>query len=392
MNLESGFYLQGPRFLERLTKINWLFILLICCPACIGFLMLYSAAGGSMDPWAKAQIIRFGIGFFVMVAIALIDIRIILRFSYWGYALSLLLLLAVEILGSSAMGAQRWIAIGNFHLQPSELMKIGLILGLARYFSGITHENMSKIRVYIIPIILILLPVGLVLRQPDLGTAVLLVLIGLAIVFLAGIRLWKMLLCLGFLVGAVPIAWQFLREYQKVRVLNFINPESDSLGAGYHILQSKIALGSGGVFGKGLMEGSQSHLNFLPEKQTDFIFTMLAEELGLAGALGVILLYLLIIGYGTFISWRSNITFGRLLSIGVIVTFFLYAFVNISMVMGLLPVVGVPLPLISYGGSAMLTLMVGFGFVLNVWINRDIKSIKRQGYFPVLNMLDSKKS
>ena len=379
MSFLSEYIQRDLSFFERLLRINWLFVILISCPACLGFLMLYSAADGSWEPWAKAQMIRFAIGFCIMISIALIDMRFLLKSAYWAYGASLILLIAVELLGDTAMGATRWISIGPIQIQPSEVMKIGLILGLARYFHAINIEDIGKIRIYVVPVFLILLPAGLVLRQPDLGTAILLILAGGSVLFLAGMRLWKMAIVLCAVIGAVPIVWQFLRDYQKVRILNFLDPESDALGAGYHILQSKIALGSGGIFGKGLMQGSQTHLNFLPEKQTDFIFTMLAEELGLAGALGVILLYLLIIGYGMLLGLRSTIQFGRLLAMGIMFTFFLYVFVNISMVMGILPVVGVPLPLISYGGSAMLTLMFGFGLVINVWINRDIKINKYPG-------------
>ena len=372
----------GPGLLERALHINWGFVLLLCCPAGIGFLMLYSAAGGSIDPWAKAQMVRFGVGFCLMLVVALIDIRFWMRAAYWSYGIAFVLLVAVELLGATAMGAQRWVAIGPLQLQPSELMKIALVLALARYFHGISFEDIGRLRVYLIPILLIALPAGLVLRQPDLGTAVLLVLGGASILFLAGMRLWKVALAGGAVIGAVPVAWQFLRDYQKTRVLTFLDPESDPLGAGYHILQSKIALGSGGLFGKGFMQGSQAHLNFLPEKQTDFIFTMLAEELGLVGALGVLVLYLAIVGFGMVIALRSHNQFGRLLAMGVVVTFFLYVFVNVAMVMGLVPVVGVPLPLISYGGSAMLTLMAGFGFVLNVWIYRDMRIGRRPGSPP----------
>ncbi len=377
MSLAGKHIQRDLNFIERVFKINWVFIFLICCPASLGFLMLYSAADGNIEPWAKAQMIRFGIGFFLMLGIAILDFRILLKLAYWFYGASIILLIAVELLGDTAMGATRWISIGQVQLQPSELMKIGLILGLAKYFHGINFEDIGRLRVYIIPFFLILLPAGLVLKQPDLGTAILLILAGSSIFFLAGIRIWKMAIALCLVIGIVPVIWQFLRDYQKVRVLNFLNPESDALGAGYHILQSKIALGSGGIFGKGLMQGSQTHLNFLPEKQTDFIFTMLAEELGLVGALGVIFLYMLIISYGMFIGLKSSTQFGKLLAMGIMVTFFLYVFVNISMVMGILPVVGVPLPLISYGGSAMLTLMLGFGLVLNVWVNREFRIGRR---------------
>ncbi|MBT6442045.1 MAG: rod shape-determining protein RodA [Alphaproteobacteria bacterium] len=372
----------GFSLLERVLHMNWAFVLLVCCPAFVGFLMLYSAAGGNIDPWAKSQMMRFGVGFCLMLTVALIDLRFWMRAAYWCYGLAFIMLVAVELLGATAMGAQRWVAIGPVQLQPSELMKIALILALARYFHGVSFEDIGRIRVFVLPLLLILLPVALVLRQPDLGTAILLVLGGASVLFLAGMRLWKLGLAAAGVIGAVPVAWQFLRDYQKSRVLTFLDPGSDPLGAGYHILQSKIALGSGGVFGKGFMQGSQAHLNFLPEKQTDFIFTMLAEELGLVGALGTLVLYLAIIFFGTIIALRSHNQFGRLLALGVVVTFFLYVFVNVGMVMGLMPVVGVPLPLISYGGSAMLSLLTGFGFVLNVWIYRDLRIGRRAGSPP----------
>ena len=347
-------------------------VLLICVPAAIGVAMLYSAAGGDLQPWASRQIIRFGIGAALMFIVALVDIRSWMRASYVIYALALVLLAGVEVLGATVMGAQRWVDLGVLQLQPSEIMKIALVMALARYFHGVTLEDMRRITVLIPPILLILAPVGLVLRQPDLGTAALLAISGTAMLFLAGVRLWTVGLAIGGLLAAVPIAWQFLHEYQKTRILTFLDPETDPLGAGYHILQSKIALGSGGIFGKGFLQGTQSHLNFLPEKQTDFIFTMLAEEQGLVGGLGLLVLYLALIVYGIAISLRSASAFGRLLGMGVVTTFFLYVFINVAMVMGVIPVVGVPLPLISYGGSAMLTLMFGFGLLLNIHIHYDV--------------------
>lgn len=358
--------------LEKALRINWMLVLLICVPAAIGVAMLYSAAGGDLQPWASRQIIRFGIGAALMFIVALVDIRSWMRASYVIYALALVLLAGVEVLGATVMGAQRWVDLGVLQLQPSEIMKIALVMALARYFHGVTLEDMRRVTVLIPPILLILAPVGLVLRQPDLGTAALLAISGTAMLFLAGVRLWTVGLAIGGLLAAVPIAWQFLHEYQRARILTFLHPETDPLGAGYHILQSKIALGSGGIFGKGFLQGTQSHLNFLPEKQTDFIFTMLAEEQGLVGGLGLLVLYLALIVYGIAISLRSASAFGRLLGMGVVTTFFLYVFINVAMVMGVIPVVGVPLPLISYGGSAMLTLMFGFGLLLNIHIHYDV--------------------
>jgi rod shape determining protein RodA len=256
-------------------------------------------------------------------------------------------------------------------------MKIALVLALARYFHGCTYDEIGKIRFLLIPLLAIAVPVILVLRQPDLGTALMLVMGGGTIFFLAGVRLWKFALVAIMAVASVPIAWQFLRDYQKKRVLTFLDPESDPLGAGYHILQSKIALGSGGTWGKGFLQGSQSHLNFLPEKQTDFIFTMLAEELGMIGGLALIGLYMMVIAYGLIITLRCRNRFGRLNAGGMTTALFLYVFINIAMVMGLVPVVGVPLPLISYGGTVMLTVMIGLGFVINAYIHRDLEIPRR---------------
>ncbi len=357
----------------RLLQLNIVFVILICLPALIGFAMLYSAAGGEMEPWAKRQIIYFCVGLVVMLIVALVNIQFWIKWAYIVYTIAFLLLVGVELFGESVMGAQRWLDLGVIQLQPSEIMKLALILALARYFHDNAIEAIERLVTLIPPLIIMLAPAALVLRQPDLGTAILFVVCGSVIFFLAGIKIWKLAIGFGLVLGIIPVIWQFLHDYQKNRVLTFINPELDSLGAGYHILQSKIAFGSGGLFGKGYLEGSQSHLNFLPEKQTDFIFTMLAEELGLVGSMLLLILYFALVVYGTVISLRCSSQFGRMLGMGIMSTFFLYVFINMAMVMGLVPVVGVPLPLISYGGSAMLTLLVGFGLVLNIYINRDVK-------------------
>ncbi|WP_142847271.1 rod shape-determining protein RodA [Telmatospirillum sp. J64-1] len=357
---------------EKFWQMNWMLIGLITICASVGFIMLYSAANGSIDPWAQRQMVRFGIGFAMMVTVALVDIRIWMRYAYSFYIVAMVLLVAVEVVGSVGMGAQRWIDLGIVQLQPSEVMKISLILALARYFHGATIQEVGRPLFLLPPLVMVFAPAVLVLKQPDLGTALMLIAGGGAIFFLAGVRMWKFGLVLAAAIGSVPIAWQFLRQYQKNRVLIFLNPEADPLGTGYHITQSKIALGSGGLFGKGFLQGTQSHLNFLPEKQTDFIFTMLAEETGMVGGLFLLGIYVLILAYGYAIALRSRSQFGRLVALGVTVTFFLYVFINIAMVMGLIPVVGVPLPLISYGGTAMLTLMIGFGLMMSVYIHRDV--------------------
>jgi len=257
-------------------------------------------------------------------------------------------------------------------------MKIATVLALARYFHGVAVEEIGRPLLLVVPALIVAAPAVLVLKQPDLGTAVMLILAGAAMFFAAGVRLWKFAAVLAVAVAAMPVAWSMLHDYQRRRILVFLDPASDPLGAGYHILQSKIALGSGGLFGKGFMLGSQSHLNFLPEKQTDFVFTMLAEEVGLVGGLGLLGLYAVMLAYAVAVALRARNQFGRLVAIGVGATLFLYVFINIAMVMGLVPVVGVPLPLVSYGGTAMLTAMTGLGLVMNVYVNRDLR-IGRRG-------------
>ena len=363
---------------DKFWQINWGLVAIVCVIAIIGFAMLYSAANGSFDPWASRQMARFAVGLVIMFAVALIDIRLWLRSAYVVYLGALALLVAVEVAGAAGMGAQRWLSLGFINLQPSEIMKVAMILALARYFHKISAEEIARPHYLLWPLVLVALPMLLVLRQPDLGTAGMLVLVSGVVFFMAGVRLWKFGVVFGAGLAMIPIGWQFLRDYQKQRILTFFNPESDPLGAGYHILQSKIALGSGGIFGKGFMLGSQSHLNFLPEKQTDFIFTMLAEEFGIVGGLFLLGLYVLILIYGFAIALRSRNQFGRLIAIGVTATFFFYVFINIAMVMGLVPVVGVPLPLISYGGTSMLTLLFSFGLLIGVYIHRDIV-IERYG-------------
>ncbi len=363
---------------DKFWQINWGLVVIISVVATIGFAMLYSAANGSFDPWASRQMARFAVGLVIMFAVALIDIRLWLRSAYAFYIVSLALLVAVEVAGAAGMGAQRWLSLGFINLQPSEIMKVAMILALARYFHKISAEEIARPHYLLWPLALVVLPMLLVLRQPDLGTAGMLVLVSGVVFFMAGVRLWKFAVVFGAGLAMIPIGWQFLREYQKQRILTFFNPESDPLGAGYHIIQSKIALGSGGIFGKGFLLGSQGHLNFLPEKQTDFIFTMLAEEFGIVGGLFLLGLYFLILIYGFAIALRSRNQFGRLIAIGVTATFFFYVFINMAMVMGLVPVVGVPLPLISYGGTSMLTLLFSFGLLIGVYIHRDIV-IERYG-------------
>ena len=273
---------------RKLRMISWPLVLLLCVLSAVGFGMLYSAANASWTPWALRQFVRFGIGLTLLLTISLTDIRMWMRYAYFLYFLALALLIAVELMGVIGMGAQRWIDLKIIRIQPSEIMKITLVLALARYFHGISAEETGRIIWLLFPVMLVMAPLALVLRQPDLGTAVMMGMSALAVFFVAGVRIWKFAVAGGLTLAALPVAWSFLHEYQKRRVLTFLDPESDPLGSGYHIIQSKIALGSGGIFGKGFLEGTQSHLNFLPEKQTDFIFTMLAEEFGMVGGLALL--------------------------------------------------------------------------------------------------------
>ena len=353
--------------------VSWGLVLLITIVAGFGILILYSAADGNMQPWGEKQLVRFLIALILMLSAAILGVYYWFRLAYWTYILSLILVVAVDLRGIVGMGAQRWIDLGIIQLQPSEMMTVALLLALARYFHHLGNEDDLKIRFLILPLLMMLLPVALVLKQPDLGTAIMLLMGGAVMFFLAGVRL-RLFVLMGAAAGAaVPIVWRFLRDYQKSRIYTFLDPDNDPLGAGYHILQSKIALGSGGLFGKGFLLGTQSHLSFLPEKQTDFIFTTLAEEFGLFGALTLLSLYCVILVYSFAIALRSRNHFGRLLGAGIAVNFFLYVFINTAMVTGLIPVVGVPLPLISYGGTAMLTVMLGFGLLMSVGVDRDVR-------------------
>lgn len=357
---------------EKVQNISFSYVLFILLLASIGITMLYSAANGNWSPWALNQMMRFGLGFVVMVVFALTDVRIFMRYAYAFYFISLVLLIIVEVSGHIGMGAQRWINLGFMKLQPSELMKIALVLALARYFHSCSLQSIESVRGILVPSLMVLFPAFLVMTQPDLGTALMLLFSAAAVFFVVGVQVWKFGLVILAAMISTPIVWQFLHDYQQNRVLTFLDPERDPLGAGYHIIQSKIALGSGGVFGKGFLKGTQSHLNFLPEKHTDFIFTMLSEEFGMIGATFVVFLNVLIIAYSFSFALKSTSYFGKLAAIGLATNFFLYVFINISMVLGLIPVVGIPLPLISYGGTVILSVMAGFGIILSVHINRNI--------------------
>lgn len=359
---------------QKILHINWGLVLLIVMIACVGFAALYSAGEANFFKWTHKQMARFILGMTGMFIVCLIDVRFWHRMSYLIYIAGFLMLIAVEIMGQVGMGAQRWINLGFMQLQPSELMKIAVIMALARYFHVKDSNELRNIILLIPPLIMILLPVGLVLLQPDLGTSLMIVMGGAAMFWMAGAPGWLFITGIVGVIIAAPLAWHFfLHDYQKQRVLTFLDPESDPLGAGYHITQSKIALGSGGVQGKGFLEGSQSHLNFLPEKQTDFIFTLWAEEWGLAGGIFLLLCFSLIFMYCAWIAFRCRQRYTRLLVFGLMVNFSLYVFINIAMVMGLIPVVGVPLPLISYGGTSMLAALISFGLIISCNIHKDSK-------------------
>ena len=369
---ETSFRNKSLSLMEKFWGISFSYVLMIFLLATIGIVMLYSAANGNWMPWAGPQLLRFGMGVAAMMFMAFLDVRVFLRYAYLFYFGVLGLLVIVEIGGHVGMGAQRWINLGFMKLQPSELMKIALVLALARYFNSRTLQSIETIKGIIIPLLMVMVPVGLVLIQPDLGTALMLLFTAGAMFFVVGVQLWKFAFVVISGVVSLPIVWHFLHNYQKNRVLTFLDPERDPLGSGYHIIQSKIALGSGGIFGKGFLNGTQSHLNFLPEKHTDFIFTMLSEEFGMIGAVFVILLNFLIIAYSFVFALRSASYFGKLMAIGLTTSYFLYVIINIAMVLGLLPVVGVPLPLISYGGTVIISVMTGFGIILAVNTNRNI--------------------
>ena len=368
---ETSFRNQSMTIREKLYNISFSYVMFIVILAAIGIVMLYSAANGNWSPWAINQLIRFGMGFAVMIVLALTDIKLLLRYAYIFYFITLILLVVVEVAGHTGMGATRWINLGFIKLQPSEFMKIAMVLVLARYFHTSSLQSIESVRGIIPPLLMAIFPAFLIVLQPDLGTALMLIFTTAAMFFAVGVQIWKFVVVfIGGLV-TIPFAWHFLHDYQQNRVLTFLNPERDPLGAGYHIIQSKIALGSGGVFGKGFLKGSQSHLNFLPEKHTDFIFTMLSEEFGLVGAVLVVILNILILAYSYSFALKSTSYFGKLLAIGLATNYFMYVFINIAMVLGLLPVVGIPLPLISYGGTVMLSIMASFGIILCVHINRQ---------------------
>lgn len=362
---------ERDRLIVKLAQIDWTFALVLCLIAATGAAMLYSISGLSWEPWAAKHLIRFGLCVALMIVLATVDVRFWFMSAYPVYGVGLLMLIAVEVVGDVSLGAQRWLDLGFVRLQPSEIMKIGLVLALARFYHGLSAEAAKFSWRLVVPVVLIALPTLLVAHQPDLGTAVLLAATGGAVMVLAGLS-FRVVAALAVMVAAAipPFIYFVLHDYQRKRILTFLNPEADPSGSGYHILQSKIALGSGGLLGKGYGLGSQSQLNFLPEKHTDFIFATLAEEFGFVGCMSVLLLYAAAITIALRIASISHSHFGRLGAAGVTATFALYVMINGAMVMGLAPVVGVPMPLLSYGGTVMLTVMIGFGLVQSVRVHR----------------------
>lgn len=357
----------------RLLYINYILLILSILIFTIGLCLLYSAGGGSMDPWGSKQLIRFIIAIGIYMFVSLVSIKFWIGSSYYIYIFSLFLLILVNFYGNTGMGSQRWLNLGFFNLQPSELIKFSLVLALARYFHAEKNINfLTNCKNFMYSLFFIILPAYVVFLQPDLGSSLIIVIAGLTILFVVGLSIWFFIGSAIIISILAPLLWIFfLYDYQKNRVLTFLDPLRDPLGSGYHIIQSKIALGSGGLFGKGFLEGTQSHLNFLPEMQTDFIFTLLAEEFGILGTLTLLFLFIIIIFYSLIIGLICKSRFACFISIGVSINIFYYVFINTAMVSGLIPVVGVPLPLVSYGGTSMLCVMFGLGLVSNAYINRN---------------------
>ncbi|MBM3614422.1 MAG: rod shape-determining protein RodA [Alphaproteobacteria bacterium] len=367
----------APTGFSKVFALNWALLLVVTAVAAIGWLMLYSISGGRLEVWAEPQMKRYVLGLVVMFIVAFTPIWFWRSMSGFAYGVSMLLLLAVEFFGSVGMGAQRWIDLGFMRLQPSELMKVTLVMALASYYDMLDDKKISRPLWVLIPVALIVAPTILVLMQPNLGTSIMLLVVGAAVMFAAGVSLWYFGAVLAMVIAAVAAVfltrgtpWQLLHNYQYTRIDTFLNPSADPLGAGYNIIQAKIALGSGGWAGKGFMQGTQSRLNFLPEKHTDFIFTTLAEEFGFVGAFSLLVLYALILIFLIVAVIQNRDRFSQLLIIGVAVNFFLYLVINLAMVMGMAPVVGVPLPLLSYGGSATLVIMLAFGLVQSAIVHR----------------------
>ena len=361
---------ERDRLIVKFAEIHWGLVALLCMIAGAGTLMLYSIAGSNWQPWAADHLVRFAMCVFLMIGLAMIDLRAWYFLAYPIYFFGLVFLLGVEAVGDISLGAKRWLALGGLRFQPSEIMKIGLVLALARFYHGLSADDARLSWKLLVPAGMILVPAALVAHQPDLGSAILIAMTGVAIMFMAGLSLRLIAAGVLALAALAPAAFMVMHDYQRQRLLTFMNPESDPSGAGYHTLQAKIALGSGGLLGKGYGLGSQSQLNFLPEKQTDFIFATLSEEFGFVGSVTVLLLFAAVIAIALRIATVAHSHFGRLAAAGITATFSVYVLINGAMVMGLAPVVGIPMPLLSYGGTVMLTVMVGFGLVQAVKVYR----------------------
>jgi len=360
------------RMSEKMSRFSWALFTPMCIVLALSTVVLYSAGGGSWQPFALPQLLKMLLGFVVFFVAAFSNIKLWIKSAYLIYAIALLMIILVTFVGHTGMGAQRWLSIGFMNIQPSEFIKIALVMALARYFAWMNSVELTQIKNYILPIFLLLIPFGLIVAQPDLGTALSLGLITIGIFYIVGAP--KKWFAIAFILGilAAPVVWYGgMHDYQRDRIITFINPDHDARGVGYQINQAKIAFGSGGFLGQGYMRGSQSQQSFLPEKQTDFIYTMLGEEFGFLGAFILLGIYTWIIMILFWCAKTCRNRFGQLMCFGFMLNFFIYYFINISMVLGLMPTVGVPLPLMSFGGSSLLSLMFGFGLAQNAHIHKD---------------------
>ena len=359
-------------FLEQCKIINWEVIFILFLFFLTGSAVLYSASGGNLNLLVKNHIIKFLFSSTVFIFLLLINYKFIKSLSLYFYLISVASLIFLIFFGTESAGSKRWISLGFFSIQPSEFTKIFLVLAIAKYYSEVAYIKNNSFIKSIFPILLILVPFLLIVNQPDLGTSLLLLANGLSIIIVSGINVWLIVIGVIIFISLIPLAWNLLHNYQQNRILTFLNPENDPLGSGYHIAQSKIAIGSGGFTGKGYMQGSQSQLEFIPEIHTDFVFSIFSEEFGFLGSIIIILLHFYLFFYGMKSSFYANNEFDKLVVFGLTINYFFYFLTNISMVIGLIPVVGVPLPVISYGGSSMLAIIISFAIIQKININRKL--------------------
>ena len=369
--IRQHFHRGSQSFRDKIFALDFLLIFFVLLLGIISFFAMYSTEQGKLSYYTQSHIYRFSIFFIFFIIVSFFRIKTWYKSAYLFYFTVLILLFAVDFFGVTSSGSRRWISLFFINLQPSELMKIALIIFLARYYYKIPTENVTNLKYIVTPFFAILVPVLLVADQPDLGTAVLILIGGLAVIWLTGLRIKLFLYSFFVLIFLIPVGIAFLKPYQKTRILTFFDPERDALGAGYQIIQSKIALGSGGILGKGFLQGSQSYLDYLPEKHTDFIFTLFSEEFGFVGSTALLLIYFMIIYRITVIGRQSRNNFAKLYCFGFATAFFVYVAVNMSMVLGLLPIVGAPLPIMSYGGSSMLGIMIGLGIVMSCKVDQQ---------------------